>query len=454
MIGKGLLEAIALCKATGSVISKHAALRTHQLDLYNKTSSLARAVASQTGGIASSTISSSASPERAQGPGLNHSVPASAKAPSRENGQVPSHESVQSSETTPVAKEGLQQDHFYEPSQLNSATQPPPNQSIGVQQEVAKRHPLPDGSIPPAKSESAAPLQDRDSYSELPQTRPTEQPLSESSWQSAEKLEPTSSGGTTIHDLSNESTLPSAEQARKLQRVAEHQIPSQAAELPAAAVTVADAARNERSESTELGVDQERDVFYTPSPHISRVLSALPRVKIPKNTVDEQHSAPPVSGQRMNQDEFYTSRADQQSQTVPNHQAVPQHDEPSEDMYSELFHSPKVAKMLKGRPSPIDASKGLELKGVKGTPIEDHRSASAGDPESFSTRPTLGEESIVAKTQDPTSSSESAQHDDMQALATDMAKDAAGARASSDQVRHTHLRMFHDADSLTAHFCS
>ncbi|KAL8764250.1 MAG: hypothetical protein Q9184_000219 [Pyrenodesmia sp. 2 TL-2023] len=439
MTWKHLLEAVALYKATRSIAIEHAALRTRQLETYKKTSSLARGLASQTGRIASTATTASASSGRTQGGSLNHSVQKSSNARKKENAQVPSHDSVQGSERIPVTKEGLEQDHFYEPSKLNSTTQPPPEQSVSVQQKAAKRNPLPDGSIPSLERQLGAPLQDSESYSEPPQTAPTKQPLSESAGQTGEKLEPTSSGKSTIPDPSNESTLPSPEHARKLQRAAEKQIPSQAAEPPpaAAAASEANAASKEQSAGTELGVDQERDVFYTPSRNISRVLSALPRVKIPKNTMDEQHSAEPISDELMNQDVFYTSHADQQSQTVPNQQALPQQDEPSDGMYSELFHSPKVAKMLQGRPSPVNASKGLELQGVKGTPIEDDRSTSAGDPESFSTRPTQGGEYTAAKAQasrDPATSSNSAQHDDMQALAADIAKDATEAPASSDKM--------------------
>ncbi|KAL8927987.1 MAG: hypothetical protein Q9208_002062 [Pyrenodesmia sp. 3 TL-2023] len=437
MIWKRLLEAVALYKATRSIASKHAALRTRQLEIYKKTSSLARGVASQTARIASTATTASASSGRTQGGSLNHNVQASSDARRGVIAPVPSHESVQGSERTLAAKEGLEQDHFYEPSKLNSTTQPPPKQSIGVQQEAAKRYPLPDGSIPPLESELGAPLHDRESYSELPQTGPTKQPLSESDRQNGEKLKATSPGKSTIPGPSSQSTLPSSERARKLQREAETQIPSQAAEPPPAAASEVDAASNEQAAGIELRVDQERDFFYAPSPNTSRVLSALPRVKIPKNTVDKQHSAEPVSDERMNQDVFYTSHADQRLQTVPDQQALPQQDEPSEDMYSGLFHSPKVAKMLKGRPSAVDASKGLELQGAKGTPIKDDRSTSAGDPESFSTRPRQVKESTATKAQappDPATSSNSGQHDDMQALAADIAKDTTEAPASSDQM--------------------
>lgn len=418
MSGKRLLDAVALYRATKSVASKHAALRTRQLEAYKKTSSVARAVANQTDKVSSLAKGPSASLTDSRGATHDHSVQGSSNASQAQSYQVPSHDSVQSPARALGRKQGLEQDHFYERSEQNTTTQPPPGNAIGVQQAAAKRYPLPDGSIPPVESEITTAPQQGDSYSDLSQTEPVKKPLQSGTSNQPEKnLEPTSSKQSTIPAPSNDDTLPAPSDARTLQRQAEQQIPSQAAEPPPAAASNVDAPSNELSEGPELGVDQERDVFYTPSPNTSRVLSALPRVKLPKNT---------VSDERINQDVFYTSREDEPTQALPQQQAVPQQEEPSEAMYSELFHSPKVAKMLKERPKPVDSSKGVGLKGVKRTPIEDGRSTPAGDPGSFHTRPTKEDSTKAAKVQkseDRSTSPSPPQQDDIQALAADIAAD-------------------------------
>ena len=456
MSGKRLLDAAALFKATKSVASKHAALQRHQFEAYQKTSSLLRAVASQTDRITLTARAASELRGRLQDSGNEYSTQASSDRPQGERTEVPSRESVKPPESAPNKKQSLQ-DHFYERSEENTTAQPSPSDDINVRQESAKRYPLPDGSIPPLGSDIDVPKQDEESYSRLPQTEPVKDPLTEDTQQPQAKLKPNSSGRSSIPDPSNESTLPSPEQARILQRQAESQIPSQAAEPPPATASNLSTAKDDQPEDAELGVDQERDVFYTPSPNAGRVLSALPRVKLPKNTVNEQNSIDGVPDERINQDVFYSAFSHKQEQAVPEQQAIPQQDEPSEDMYSELFHSPRVAKILKGKPTPVDSSKGLNLEGVKDTPVEDDQPTPAGDPESFNTRTTRAPErnkTQSSKNFDTSPSSEPSREDDVQKLAADIAKDATQSLTGDESVsKQRSPTTFHDTDWLTVSSC-
>ncbi|KAL8772623.1 MAG: hypothetical protein Q9209_002284 [Squamulea sp. 1 TL-2023] len=421
MTGKRLLDAAALFNATRSVVSRHTALRTRQFEAYQKTSSLAKAVKNQTDRITLTVQAASALAGRLQKSNDSYSTQSSSQGPKRQAPQVPSHDSVQSPARAPSQKEGLEQDHFYERSPQNSTTQPPPAHDIDVKQETAQRYPLPDGSIPPAESCLTSSTSDEDASSSLQQTEPLKAPLTKENPQIEAKLEPISSGQTSIPDPSNKPNTPPPEEARKLQREAEKQIPSRAAESPPA----------------ELSIGQEQDVFYTPSPKAGRVLSALPRVKLPKNTVDEQDSVERFSNQQINQDVFYSSAPNGQEQTVPEQQAIPQQSEPSDDLYSELFHSPKVAKILKGRPKPADPSKGLDLKGVKGTPIEADHSEPEGDPESFNIRPTENSDGAKTDTQGaskPPAPSKDSSMDDIQTLAADIAGDSSRTPGNVDRM--------------------
>jgi aarF domain-containing kinase len=104
-----------------------------------------------------------------------------------------------------------------------------------------------------------------------------------------------------------------ANEAKKLQRQAEFQIPSRPAEPPTSGSSSED--------SAELGIDQEKDVFYKPSANASPVLSSLPRVKVPKVTEDIQESDEHVQDAQINQDVYYPRLTTKQA--VPEVQAIP-----------------------------------------------------------------------------------------------------------------------------------
>ena len=420
MSGKRLLDAAALWKASKSVASKHAALRTHQFEAYQKTSSLAKAVRGQTDRVTLTVKAASATAGRLQPSSGDYSIQPSSEDPGRPARKIPSNDSVQSSGGTPLGKEGLQQDHFYTRSEQNSTEQPHPQHDIGVKQESAKRYPLPDGTIPPVGSNLSSFTSDKATFSNSQQTESQKIPLKEEHYQKEPSIEPSSSGETSIPDPSNKPTSLLPDEARKLQREAENQIPSQAAETP----------------PPELGVGQEQDVFYTPSPKTDRVLSALPRVKLPKNTVDKQKSVSRVSDDGINQDVFYSSASSDQKQAVPEQQSIPQQNEPSGEMYSELFQSPKVAEMLSGRPKPTDSSQGLIPEVAKQTPMQGSNSAPGGHPESSSVRPTAKAENESPKTErssDPPAPSHNSSNEDIQRLAANIASDTS--QVSSDAHR-------------------
>ncbi|KAL9029899.1 MAG: hypothetical protein Q9196_001923 [Gyalolechia fulgens] len=417
MSAKRLLDAAALYRATRGVISKHVALRTHQWEAYKNTSSLAKAVTTRTDRIALRKNAASPLGGHAQSSSIDYNVQASVKKPRKEASQVPSRESVRNPERASIEKQGLQQDHFYERSEENTTAQPPPSHAIRVQQESAKRYPLPDGSIPPAESKLTASTPANESYSQLSRIEPVKDPLIQDTEQLDENLEPASSDQSSIPDPSKETTLPSPEHARRLQRQSEKQIPSQAAEAPPATA----------SDANAVGIDQGQDIFYTPSPKAGQVLSALPRVKLPKNTADGQYSVESVADGHTNPDIFYSSQPNGQEQAIPEKQAIPQQDEPSEDMYSELFHSRKVAKMLKANPKPADSSQGLNLKAVKDTPIDDDRFTPVGGPETFNTRATGNlqrEETKNPGVQEHSTPLKASREDDIETLAADIAIDA------------------------------
>ena len=215
-------------------------------------------------------------------------------------------------------------DHHYERSTGNSAVDAVPQEDLDIAQEKAKREPLPDGTIPPNESPINTSPADPQSFSTRPITESNQDPLETVSPQ--EGLKVASSRRTTIPEPKAASTGLSSEEARILQRQSESQIPARPAEPP---------------EASEFGVEQEQDVFYQPPGTTSPVLSALPRIRVPKVEWDVQGGDPHIPG-GTNPDVYYSGR---ESAPVSG-------DEPTEEMLSQLFQSSKVSRILGAKEKP------------------------------------------------------------------------------------------------------
>ena len=124
------------------------------------------------------------------------------------------------------------------------------------------------------------------------------------------------------------SNAPAPDDARKLQRKAEFQVPASAAQYTGT------------EKPSALDVSQQQDVFYEPSRQSAPDLSALPRVKLPKAAGDVQTGG----GEGLNADVFHSAAA-------PERPAA-EEQEPSAEMMEGLFHSPRVSRMLSGKPAP------------------------------------------------------------------------------------------------------
>ncbi|KAL6249653.1 hypothetical protein RBB50_003508 [Rhinocladiella similis] len=297
MSGKRIIDAIALLNASRNVAVKHFDIRFSQAKLYGQTSSVVKAL-------------------------RNRALPALATSVSRfASSQPPSR----------PPKEGLNQDHFYERSEQNSPAQTAANGDLDVQQAQAKRSPLPDGTIPPDGSPIGQETGDGMSFNKRPAGETPQHPVEGGG---AHDLHPESLAQSTIPDPTSRQPL-SPDEARRLQRQSEDQIPARAAEPPT-------------GEETEFGVEQEQDVFYQPPDTVKPVLSALPRVKVPKSENDVQggdsHIPPGINA------DVYYSGSKPQHGTVDN--------EPNEEQLSQLFHNPRHATtLLRQKSNPLPSSK-------------------------------------------------------------------------------------------------
>jgi aarF domain-containing kinase len=321
MAGRRLLDLASLFNASRGVAQKHVALRARQLDVYNRTSTIARAVRYQTERVTETAKAASVLSSR-----LNESAPAwtydvkedtASATKQEEETSIPRKESV---EGVPVheVKEGIEQDHHYDRSPTNAPSDAPPEQDLNIHQEKPDRHPLPDGTIPPKDFLEKDERIDADSLSVRPKDEPLKEPLEH------DGLKPKSSDSSTIPEPSHNRL--SSIGARVAQRNAEFQIPSR----------TADAFEN----SVDLKLEgHDEDSFSKPSTHISTTLPSLPRTKIPKHSSDTQGPEHPEKS-AWNPDTFYGT-------TASGPTAV--EDEVPEGVNLDLFYSPRTARKLGGR---------------------------------------------------------------------------------------------------------
>ena len=437
MAGRRLLDAAAIFKASKAVAAKHVRLRTHQLEAYNKTSSLTKALKNQTDRFTTTAKAASVLADRFVEPRLQSSTAAQKSNLPRES--VPSKNSVAGNSEITGGKEGLEQDHFYERSVGNTTAEPLPNAQLDVAQEKTRRDPLPDGTIPPVGADIDLLERDKDVVSETPRTESAKEPIADDQ-RIDNDIQPVSSGRSSIPRTSGKSIVPPADQARKLQRQAESQIPSQSAEPPPATAPSPQVADRSNAEGTKSGVDDKGDVFYTPSRTISPAFSSLPRVKVPKVTADTQSGDKNVQDGEINQDVFYSSTQRKEEEHIPRTQAVPDQKQPTDDIYSEIFHSPRVAEMLgtQSKQNKTTYKSGLYVAQEK--PVQQTKLSQDKDQDSFNVR-TSSQEDLNPEQPSTASASETSKesmNEDIQDLAADIAKDAQAIPPAPSEVSFQH----------------
>ena len=356
MTGRRLLDVAAIFKASRGVAAKHVALRQHQLDVFSKTSSLAKAIKSQTDRVTLTVKAASDLAQRFSGPGPDHSTQAG-------QSERPSQDNIGSQNAAGVKKtsekdHGLSRDHAYQSSDQNSPAESPPYSSLATKQERAKKYPLPDGSTLPVDPVEVS-KRDKGSYSETPQTNFVKAPLADRREATDEGLPLTSSGRT-----------------------------------------------------------------ISPNPRVGKALTASD-----------------VPDAKLNQDVFDSASSKSEEQTLPQAQALPEQDELSDEAYTELFHSPRVARMLGGHPNPSKPSKGLEMTGAQGTNLKQTKRPQEKDQVSSSVR--ISAQEIQDGAPSPASDivgSRPPRHtqaegsEDVRKLAADMTKDASTMPADASQI--------------------
>jgi aarF domain-containing kinase len=333
MAGRRLVDAAKLFNASKSIAQKHVALRSNQLDAFNKTSSLAKAVKSQTDRVTLTAAAAIALSKRFGEEAPSYAKAAAQQATGTQHSDIPRKETGRRDAPVDGMKEGIEQDHHYDRSEQNSAVRPPPEAELEVEQEEAPRRPLPDGTIPTSGVTLEQEGKGQDTFSERPIAEAPKEPLAEES----EQIRQEDEGIKPVE--SDKSTIPLPGQPRGDSSAA-------AAPIPAHANDLQRPPKPSRIEELQAGHD--RDVFYSRSVESQPAPSSQPRAEIPSYTETKQASDEHVDDKQLNQDVFYSvpKPGRQQAQNV----ASEEEDIP-EEISKELFHSPRVAKMLGGVPN-------------------------------------------------------------------------------------------------------
>lgn len=344
MTGRQILDAIFILKASRSVLAKHIGLRRRQLDVYSKTSSLAKAVKTQTNKFPFLTRAvSNVADQIKNSLGSGPSSPKDPQIVPKNGPQVPRSENIEGKVTTPTETiSGQESAHFDTDLGANPTTDQIPGEEPGTRRENTQRSPIPNESALSAEDEKPSSSRGRDTFSDRSVAESQHDALADTDGKSEESLQPTSTNRTSIPTPSTRGGSMEPDRARKLQRLAERQVPSVSAEPhPPSEFQTSTSDRK----VGEIDIAKQQDVFFTRPVHTSPVLSSLPRVKLPTNTTSSQDGIEKLSDTDINQDIFYSARPAKSS--VPDAQTLPEKGQPSDAIYSEIFHSPRVAKLLR-----------------------------------------------------------------------------------------------------------
>ncbi|KIX97012.1 uncharacterized protein Z520_07126 [Fonsecaea multimorphosa CBS 102226] len=282
MSGRHILDALALLSVSRNIAAKHFDIRLAQARVYGQSSSVVKAIRTQGLPILATSVSRFAS---------------------------------SSQPLSKSSKEGIEQDHFYKRTAEGSQSQDSSSDALDIEQAQAKRVPLPDGTIPSNDSPIGGEEGDGITFNQVPTGETPQHPIDSRATQDLSfrsSTKPNLPGARSFGALS-------PDEARKAQRQSEDQIPARSAEPPST-----------EENAQEFGVEQEQDVFYQPPGSVKPVLSALPRVRVPKTENDVQEGDSHIEP-GLNADVYYSGSK----------READAEDEPSEEQLSQLFRNPR-----------------------------------------------------------------------------------------------------------------
>lgn len=329
MAGRRFVDAAKLFQASKSIASKHITLRSQQFDTYQKTSTLAKAIKSQTDRVTLTAAAAIALYKRSNEGPPTYTKTASEHTTDTQHTDIPRRETVERHDPIRDIREGFSQDHHYDYSGQTTTAQPPPELELDIEQAKAPRHPLPDGTIPSAGVTLSQEERGQDTFSGRSVSEAPKDPLAK---EQGTRVRQENEGIRPIE--STESTIPLPKQPRSFESKATEPIPAHANDLQPS---------TETPKIHSLLEGHDRDVFYTRSVESQPTSSAQSFSQIPKEAADKQGSNSHVEDGRLNQDVFYATPKPGQE---PVQTAIPEFNDIPEGVNTDVFHSKRVARML------------------------------------------------------------------------------------------------------------
>lgn len=363
MAGKRLVDIAAVFNAAQGVAQKHVALKARQLDVYNRTSTLAKAVRNQTDRVTETAKAASFLASRfseSAPPWAAEDTAETSNEHLRNGGPRPSKRFPEGGEPGWKLKGGLEQDQYDDKSKRNSATDRLPKKDSDIQQEKADHYPLSGGAVPPSNSSI-----------NIPPTRPENEPIRE--FLDKDGFDPLSSSAPT-NSIPSSRQL-SSEEAKTVQRQLKLRIPSKTAD------SIDDPGLDGLEES------QDEDSFIRASGQTSSALSSSPRVKISKHPSNSQGGESSLSEGGIAPDSFYTpgQKFVSKAERIPSVVTIPEQGQIPEGINTDVFYSLRVARILGGK-TRGSTKNDLELKVVAGTPVGNTNLAADNAHDTFNVR--------------------------------------------------------------------
>ena len=343
MAGKRILDLAAIFSATRAIARNHVSQRASQLEIYNSTSSLTQALRRSS----IPTIARVTSP-----PAIDTANESGSTIPQRNtvNSSTSSHTSEQ-------AELGSDQDHHYEAPRRNDASDPLSEEELIITQEASTGVSLADGSAIPRDQAVDLSHHGGDGLSSKVATEPRAEPL-------ARDVEAPSTASTPMYDVfkhQREQTRSAMDEARRLQRNREAKITS-VAPRPLETLSTRDVAGGDVSELNQGHNRYERSTVQVDA-HPS-----LPRDKIPTNS---QGGDDALDSGSLNANVFLSSRSEDVSMASIQATAdLREQEQDIQDFNTDIFHSPRIAKLLTGREKRKSDFAALKLWNISDTPLE------------------------------------------------------------------------------------
>lgn len=277
MAGRRLLDAALVFNATRGVARQHLQLRAKQLDVWSKSSSLAKALKAQTDRVTLTAQAANALLRRTQEESPQSMYSTQAQQTTTEE-RVPRDGSVDHASKLDVVHEGLKQDHHYERALENTTTDTPPDGELSVEQEMPGRYSTPDGSLLPPSTPvdtAACPSQRSGSQEQRPGGVTPTETLVQGDRNGA--LRPETSGDSTILEKGGRVDTT---------RIPEHEVVAEQENIPEGVNT---------------------DVFY--SPRVAKLLGgatkkSMQKAELEVSGAENVTGAKPASAEKMGQDTF------------------------------------------------------------------------------------------------------------------------------------------------------